>query len=86
MMNLYKKIILFLVLVLLVLAALPFVATADKAPTPPVFDYRMIDIPGAEPAECAGQPGCTTMCFYIREDSDAVYHWELSCLGMIIQE
>lgn len=86
------KKVLFGILIFCTMAALVFVGLGDdiieaqSQPVPPVIQYQMIPIPGAEPAECAGQAACVTMCFYIHEDTDFDYHWELSCTGMILAQ
>jgi len=80
----------------LALAGLPQVAQAVAAPTvtpavpdprpePPTIEtWGIPDPAGGEPAECAGQPGCGVMCFYVSEDA-AANEFELSCVAWIFE-
>lgn len=54
-------------------------------PQPPHIDVWGIPDPqGGEPAECAGEPNCGLMCFYISEDA-AANQYELSCVPWIFE-
>lgn len=63
----------------------PVLAGVDSRPQPPTIQvYGFPDPQGGEPVECAGQPNCGLMCFYISEDA-VTNQYELSCVPWIFE-
>lgn len=85
-----KKLV-YAVLVALVVIALVMMgsglaqAGGTQRATPPQIEVYGLPYPaGGEPAACAGQDGCGTMCFYISENA-VENQYELSCIGWIFE-